>query len=53
MKLSKFQQKKNLLLRAKAKKLYKQGLSTREVGKIIGRSHTWVENAVKSLSTVS
>lgn len=31
----------------KARFLYKQGLSTREVGLIVKRSHAWVANVVQ------
>lgn len=34
-------------LKIQARFLYKEGLSTRIVGKIIGKSHTWVADAVK------
>ena len=36
---------------AKAQALYKQGLTTREIGKALGKSHAWVALAVKKLST--
>lgn len=29
--------------------LYRQGLSTRKVGEVIGKSHQWVANVVKKL----
>lgn len=32
----------------KAYELYKQGYTTREVGKIIGKSHEWVARVVRS-----
>ena len=35
----------------KARKLYREGLTTREIGKIINMSHTWVHQQVKKLST--
>jgi hypothetical protein len=34
----------------KALALYKQGLTTREIGKALGKSHAWVALAVKKLS---
>lgn len=37
-------------LKNRAIELYKTGLTTREVGKIIGKSHTWVAELVKKLS---
>ena len=36
----------------KAMKLYKQGLTTREVGSALGKSHTWAWNAIRKMSTV-
>ena len=39
-------------LKKKAVTLYKQGLTTREIGKTLNRSHNWVAVAVKELSTV-
>jgi len=38
-------------LKEKAKKLYRQGLTMREVARIIGKSRQWVCIAVKELST--
>ena len=51
MKLSEYQKKKIEDRQRKAMKLYKQGLTTREIGKALERSHTWVWNAVKKMST--
>jgi orotate phosphoribosyltransferase-like protein len=56
MKRSIHQTKKINELKRKALLLYEKGLTTREVGKIIGRSHTWVwlviqEKEGKKLST--
>lgn len=34
-------------LKQKALKLYKQDFTTREIGKLIGKSHAWVANVVK------
>lgn len=46
-----FQIKKRQELKIKTKKLYKQGLTTREVGSIVGKSHQWVADVVRELST--
>ncbi len=51
MKPSEFQIKKIEELKKKARILYESGLSTREVGKVIHRSHAWVALVVKELST--
>jgi len=43
---------KRKLIEAKKKKaimLYKQGLTTRDVGKVIHRSHSWVADVVKKI----
>jgi DNA invertase Pin-like site-specific DNA recombinase len=37
--------------REKARRLYKQGFTTREVGNMVGKSRTWVWEAIKKLST--
>lgn len=47
-----FKKQKELGLEKKAVKLYKEGLTTREVGEMVGRSHQWVAIRVKKLSTV-
>jgi transposase len=45
-------QKKNIQDKKKqAVKLYKQGLTTRQVGKLLNRSHNWVAMALHELST--
>lgn len=31
-----------------ARRLFKRGLTTREIGVIVSRSHAWVANAVKN-----
>ena len=51
MKLSPYRQKIVDEKKKKAIKLYKQGLTMREVGKLLGKSRTWVCDAVKELST--
>jgi len=51
MPISTYQIKKINELKKKAFLLYKQGLPTREVGKMLNRSHNWVAKAVKELST--
>jgi len=35
------------VLKKRAKKLYEQNFSTRDIGKWLGRSHTWVAEVVK------
>lgn len=52
MKISEYQKKKIEDRKKKAMKLYKQGLTTREVGSALGKSHTWAWNAIKEMSTV-
>lgn len=47
MKRSQYQEQKVEQLKKKALTLYRQGLTVREVGGIIGKSHTWVWEAVK------
>ena len=37
-------------LKVKAVELYKQGLTLREVAKIVGKSHEWVRNAIKEMT---
>ena len=39
-------------LKHRAFKLYKQGLTLREVGAALGRSHEWVNKAVKELTAI-
>lgn len=51
MPISKYQKRNKDKLKEKAKKLYRQGLTTREVGKIIGKSHEWVAKSVKEKLT--
>lgn len=49
MKVSKYQMDRIIELQEKAFNLYKGGtLTTRQVGAIIGRSYTWVYNAIKA-----
>ena len=50
MKLKKTKKKKRKILVSLARKLYRQGLTTREIGLKIGKSHTWVANVVKRKS---
>ncbi len=47
MGLSIHQKKKIESLEEKARIMYEQGLTTREVGKMLKKSHTWVWLAVK------
>jgi DNA-binding transcriptional regulator LsrR (DeoR family) len=35
----------------KALALYKQGLTTREIGKALGKSHAWAALAIKKLTS--
>ena len=49
MPISKYQKQKIKELKEKAYTLYKQGLTTREVGAIVKRSHEWVANAIKEM----
>lgn len=50
MPISPYQQQQKHQLRTKALLLYQQGLSLREVGKIVNRSHEWVRQAVQLLT---
>jgi transposase-like protein len=50
-KLSNYQLKKRENLKKKAIKLYKQGLTTREIAPLVRKSHTWIAQAIKELST--
>jgi transposase-like protein len=52
MKMSTYQSAKKLKVKEKALELYKQGLSLREVSRVVGMSHQWVKNAVSELSPV-
>ena len=47
MKPKKTKQQKIELLKQKARTLSRLGYTTREIGKIIGRSHAWVALAIK------
>ncbi len=49
MKISKYQTDKIQKLKIRAYDLYSQGLSSRDVGEIIKRSHEWVLQAVKEI----
>ena len=49
MPINKYKKERSEKLKKKAKQLYRQGLTTREVGKIIKRSHEWVAKAVKEI----
>ena len=39
-------------IKDKAISLYKKGMTTREVGKILGKSHAWVAKVVKNIPKV-
>jgi hypothetical protein len=47
MKQSIYQQGYKLKLRRKAVQLYRKGLTTREIGLIIGKSHQWVSKVIR------
>jgi transposase-like protein len=47
MELSKYQQERRRKLVRKAVALYKKGYTTREVGRMLARSHAWVAYVVK------
>lgn len=47
MGLSQFKIEKIKKMHIKAWDFYRTGLSTREIGKLMGKSHTWVWNAIK------
>jgi len=49
MVISKYQSKKVAKLKQRAFMLYKQGLTLRDVGKIVERSRTWVLDSVREL----
>ncbi len=49
-KKTKYQKKLDHEKALKAFQLYKQGLTLREVGKIMGMSHEWVRQKIKELT---
>jgi len=49
MSISKYQKEKTSKLKGKAAELYRQGLTLREVGRVIGKSYEWVREAVKEV----
>ena len=49
MGISKYQLKKIAKLKRRAYMLYKQGLTVRDVGDVVGRSRTWVSDAVREI----
>jgi hypothetical protein len=52
MQLSKYQQERRKRLIKKAVAMYRKGYTTREVGQLLGKSHSWVAYMVKpELST--
>jgi transposase-like protein len=50
--VSKYRQQNIDKLKEKAFTLYKQGLTLREVGKAICKSHEWVRKAVKEMTSI-
>lgn len=49
MPISKYQKKISDDLKKQALKMYKTGMNVRDIGKIIGKSHTWVWKGLKEL----
>ncbi len=47
MSISKYKKAKNKKIKIKAVRLYKEGLSYRQVGILVGMSYAWVRDAVK------
>ena len=45
-KIKEIQEQNRLELQKKALKFYKQGLTLRQVGDIVGKSHEWVRGAI-------
>ena len=52
MKMSQYQKQIRDKQKEKAIELYKKGQTTREVGRALGKSHTWAWNVVRKMSTV-
>jgi len=52
MKRSKYKKQIDEKLKVRAFKLYQSGLSTRDVGKIVSRSHQWVAYVVREKGAV-
>ena len=51
MNLTKEQKEQRKKEKIRAYDMSKQGLTTRVIGEIIGKSHAWVANTIKELST--
>jgi hypothetical protein len=49
MKPTKYQLAAIRSLKERAYELYTQGMTTRQIGKEIGKSHTWAANAINEL----
>ena len=49
MGISKYQLKKIAKLKRRAYILYKQGMTVRDVGAVVGRSRSWVSDAVREI----
>jgi len=47
MKISKFQSKRKLKDYDRTRRLYKEGLPLRDIGKVVGKSRQWVYMIVK------
>jgi len=53
MPVSKYQKEKIMETKRKSLEMYKAGLTVREIGKVIGKSHTWVWSAVRELESLT
>jgi len=53
MSIKKTKKEENEIIKKRARDLFKFGLTTREIGKIVGRSHAWVALVVKKKDGVN